>query len=552
MNATRLITALLLVPTVVFGQAKMRKMASNLNHPAINNYAPYISMDGNSMVYLADLGEDHALTMAYTTRQGINWKDPAVLPRNVNHRLNFLKGYALSPDGKTLYLSNMKSNGMGGFDLYSSKLKGAYWEEPENMLLPANSKGHEACPSISLDGNLFFYMRCETMDINKASGCRILMMKKKANGQWDNPIELPAFINTGNSQTPRIMGDGELLIFSSDRLQPNRGGMDLYFTRYLQGEWSKPLPLDFANTPGDDQFVSATSAGMYLLKESTGQRSSELVEFLFPPDVRPKGTLRIEGVVAGPADLASPYVTVFDLKDQRAVSSTRPNNEGAFVVYMNYGGSYELAVEPADDHFTFYSKLIDLQAENNPMIERLQVNLGPVGTGTELQLDGLQFEPASAMLTKASTLELSRLTRLIQGNPGKSFGIEVTLFGFQQDSLRSSAELTEVAYDSSVVKVTYTVSIPRARRDSATNPLDSIRAPMDSALYQPDSVITKTRDSIVVRKRYHNDRTLKQAKSIESALIRAGVVPGKLASSGKALVEAIPERRRTFVQVIVH
>lgn len=553
MNATRLIAAaLLIVPMVVSGQAKMRKMASNLNHPAINNYAPYISMDGNSMVYLADLGEDHALTMAYTTRQGINWKDPAVLPRNVNHRLNFLKGYALSPDGKTLYLSNMKSNGMGGFDLYTSQLKGAYWEEPENMLLPANSKGHEACPSISLDGNLFFYMRCETMDVNRASGCRILMMKKKANGQWDNPIELPDFINTGNSQAPRIMGDGELLIFSSDRLQPNRGGMDLYFTRYLHGEWSKPLPLDFANTIGDDQYVSATSTGMYLLKESAGQRSSELVEFLFPPDVRPKGTLRIEGVVAGPADLTSPYVTVYDLKDQGKVSSARPNNEGAFVVYMNYGSSYELAVEPADDHFTFFSKLIDLRAETNPMIERLQVNLGPLAPGIELPLEGLQFEPASAILTKSSSLELSRLARLIKGNPEKSFGVEVTLFGFQQDSLRSSADLTEVAYDSSVVKVTYTVTIPRAPRDSTAYPLDSIGTPKDSAAYRPDSVVTKTRDSVVVRKRYHNDRTLKQAKSIESALIRAGVAPGKLASSGKAVVEAIPERRRTYIQVIVH
>ena len=46
--------------TLALGQTKPRKMANNLNHPAINNFAPYISLDGNSLVYITDLGEDPA------------------------------------------------------------------------------------------------------------------------------------------------------------------------------------------------------------------------------------------------------------------------------------------------------------------------------------------------------------------------------------------------------------------------------------------------------------------------------------------------------------
>jgi hypothetical protein len=93
-----LVVALVLLTMTAQGQAKVRKLATNLNHPAINNYAPFISLDGNSMVYLADVAEDHALTMNYTTRAGVNWKDPVTLPKTVNNHLNYPKGYALSPD----------------------------------------------------------------------------------------------------------------------------------------------------------------------------------------------------------------------------------------------------------------------------------------------------------------------------------------------------------------------------------------------------------------------------------------------------------------------
>ncbi len=231
------------------GQAKLRKMPANINHPPINNYAPYISLDGNSMVYIADVAEDNALTMSYTVRDGVSWREPVAMPKVVNTRLNFLRGFALSPDGKTLYLSNNRGNGLGGFDLYSSQFNGTTWSEPVNIGLPINSKSNESCPSISVDGNTMYFTRCDKMDYQKAEGCHIFVVTKKANGLWDNPIELPAAINTGNSQTPRIMGDSESLIFSSDKFPGNKGGMDLYLTKFSNGQWSAPIALDFANTP---------------------------------------------------------------------------------------------------------------------------------------------------------------------------------------------------------------------------------------------------------------------------------------------------------------
>ena len=123
-----------------------------------------------------------------------------------------------------------------------------FLEEPQNLMLPINSKTNEGCPSPSPDGNAIYFMRCDKMDQNKADGCKLFVTKKKTNGQWDDPKELPANINTGNSQTPRIMADGETLIFSSNKMVSTKGGMDLYVSKFINGSWTDPRPMDFVNS----------------------------------------------------------------------------------------------------------------------------------------------------------------------------------------------------------------------------------------------------------------------------------------------------------------
>ncbi len=518
--------AILMIGTFqqLLGQAKLRKMPPNINHSSINNYAPCISLDGNAMVYIADVAEDNVLTMCYSSREGVNWKDPVVLPKSVNSRLNFLKGFGLSPDGKTLYVSNSKGNGLGGFDLYISQFTGILWSEPVNMGLPLNSKSNEASPSLSADGSTMYFMRCDKMDFTKADNCKIMVMTKKPNGQWDQPVELPATVNSGNSQTPRIMGDGETLLFSSNKIQPNKGGMDLYLTRFSNGQWSNPQPLDFVNTANDDQYVTATSLGRYLLKDMPGIRENELVEILFPADLRPKSTMKIEGTVTGPENLTSVFVTVYNLLNQSRVFSTRPGKDGTFVAYVKEGGMYDLSVDPEEDNFTFFSKKFDMTSEKFSLVEKVTAPLRPLASGDEIALNGISFKPYSSELSASSTQELRRVVRLMQGNSDKYFSIRVTHMGFEKDSLRSGPDLTEIKVDTLKIPITYKI----------------------------DSATTATRDSIVTKTTYHNDRTPLQAKAVCAYLISSGIPAGKIACSGKSLPEAILENRKMIIDVIVH
>ncbi len=542
-NQKQMRLALLLIAIIVwnkpvFGQAKSRKFPSPVNHPAINVSTPFISMDDNSMIFIADNGEDNMLTVNYTTKDGVNWKQPVAMSRTVNNpKLNFLKGFSLSADGKTMYLTNQKAGGIGGFDILISELKGAIWSEPINPGKPINSSLHDGCPSVSIDGNALYFMRCEKMDNNKAENCKIMVAKKRSTGQWEEPVELPATINTGNSQVPRIMGDGETLIFSSNKLSGNKGGMDLYMARLKGSQWTAPVALDFANTATDDQFVSASALSRYLIRDTKGSKKSEIVELLFPPDQKPKGLMKVEGKIIGLENLTSAYISLFNLKDQSRVFNGRPLVDGSFVVYMKEGENYDLSVEPEQDNYTFFSKQFNVIGEKLSALEKVNINLKKVSTGDEIELSGLSFKPYSTDISSTSTQELRRLERLVKGNSSYKFNIDVTLIGWQQDSVQSNPDLTEIKRDTTHTLVTYTVATTSAALDSLTN--------------TRDSVFTATRDSIFVKTTYHNDRTQKQSQAVKTYLVSQGVAAGNLSTTFRAVAEGLFENRKTKVKVTV-
>ena len=66
-----------------------------------------------------------------------------------------------------------------------------------------------------------------------------------------------------------------------------------------------------------------------------------------------------------------------------------------------------------------------------------------------------------------------------------------------------------------------------------------------------DSVKTATRDSLVVKVTYHNNRTPQQSESIKNYLISQGVAAANLIVSSKAIEEAVLENRKTKVKVRV-
>src|SRR5690606_13676974 len=81
-------------------------------------------------------------------------------------------------------------------------------------------------------------------------------------------------------------------------------------------------------------------------------------------------------------------------------------------------------------------------------IEKVSVTLKPIADGDEIPLDLVRFKPYSAELDPSSHEDLKRLARIIKSSPGFRFEMQVMLFGYQEDSVKSNPDLTEVSYDS--------------------------------------------------------------------------------------------------------
>jgi Tol biopolymer transport system component len=508
--------------TVVFGQAKTRRLPSIINHPSNSLYAPYISLDGNALLFVANTGQDGALALNYTSRES-DWTAPVEMPKHLSSRLNFLKGYALSADGKKIYFTSAKSPVVGGYDLFVSELKGGTWSAPENLTAPINSKTNDGSPSISADGSTLYFMRCDRMDQNKAAGCQIFVAKKKPNGQWDEPTALGAHINTGNSQTPRIMADNETLIFSSDK-NGGQGGMDLFVTKLKNGEWSAPVPMDFVNTAGDDQFVSAAALGRYLLKEGTGTRNnSEITEFLFPAELRPRGMMKVEGKITdeGGAPINA-FVMATDLSTGKRVFTGKPNNDGSYALYLLEGTKYELSIEPEINNVSFVSRQFDLTTDKIPQKEKLNATLKKPVVGDELTLDLVRFKPNGVLLEPSAESELKRLARLSKGNPDLKFEIQVLLNGYVEDTIQSSPDLTEKIVDSIRMQV---------------EDIDSL-----GQLYK--------RDTTVAKALYHNNRTQQQGQAIVDYLVSQGASASNFSYFGNAIPALMPENKKLTIKAV--
>jgi outer membrane protein OmpA-like peptidoglycan-associated protein len=68
-------------------------------------------------------------------------------------------------------------------------------------------------------------------------------------------------VNIGCERDPRIMADNHTLIFSSIRTG-GKGKFDLYQSKLVnEGTWTEPVPLDFVNTPENDQSPCISAAG---------------------------------------------------------------------------------------------------------------------------------------------------------------------------------------------------------------------------------------------------------------------------------------------------
>lgn len=119
----------------------------------------------------------------------------------------------LSPDGNKLFFASDMPGGYGGLDLYYCQWKNDYWDNPVNLGPVINTKGNEAFPFINPAGELFF-----SSDGHPGLGGKDIFFSKLSGPTWLVPVRLDPPINSKDDDfgiiTDSLMYSG---YFSSNR-----------------------------------------------------------------------------------------------------------------------------------------------------------------------------------------------------------------------------------------------------------------------------------------------------------------------------------------------
>jgi len=551
-------------PLVLYGQGSdWGKIPSNINRSGANNFNPILSGDALKMIYLSDIAQGEGVRMWYTKRIKGGWAKQEVIDQQVdNFKVNTEGGYFLDLNGKTLVFSSKRYGSMGGYDIWTVVQLGNVWNQPGNAGKPVNTTLHEGDASLSVDGKYLYFSRCESMSQTNADGCKILMAKRKPNGYFEDPVELPSPINTGNETAPKMLADGKTMVFASKR-NGGRGGWDLYQSRFEYEQWSDPVNMRFINTDLDDRYVSMPARGdiIYLTRKIKGFRN--LVFTKIPLEFQQKYILWINGKVEDSNGSPVNSFIQFASWPDRKVERVLPEDDGSFVLILTEGHDYDVAVMDKEGEYTFSSMFLDLAVMNNSERKRLSFVLDRIEDSSTFYLNNMLFDQSTSELAYYSDFELERLIYLMKKHG--DFNTQITTYrqNYIEDSIRSNPDLTEVIIDTiintEIIERIDTVfnEFIDMEADSLISELVEVDSAiselveMDSAIFESDSLNVSEPDSLqtdelsytikisydtlvteTINMTYHNDRTLLQSEAIKNYIVQKGAPEERIIIKG--------------------
>lgn len=227
-----IISALLLIVTLFF----------SLNADA-QNIGANVNTDGDE--YINQVFQD---SIIFTRRSGNEYVFTSKIiegnympaePLNLGwHNDYWVGAMCFSSDKKTLYFVGIDYPvGYGRGDIYKSEFIDNQWSEPMNIGKPVNSATMESQPCISADGKEMYFVR-DTKS-NKSN----IYFSQYLQEEWSTPKAITTINTRFGEMAPFIHTDGRMLFFASEG-HNGMGGYDIFMCRrLLNGTWSEPKNL---------------------------------------------------------------------------------------------------------------------------------------------------------------------------------------------------------------------------------------------------------------------------------------------------------------------
>lgn len=394
---------------------------TSFNNSEYDEYFPHITADFNKIIFTRKEGEHENF---YESRLTKDYEfHPSTLLKGKINSQNFNEGaHCISPDGKYLFFTGCnRPEGLGSCDIYVSKLENGEWSEPYNLGAPINTKGWESQPSISADGNTLYFVSNRQ---GGQGGYDIWKSTLMSNGKWSEPQNLGPQINTPHDESaPFIHADNETLFFTSNGW-PGFGRKDFFKSKLIDNnKWSTPKNLGYPlNNHLDQSSITFSMNGKIAIFSSPSQADNTNLDiFLWevPEEIRPARVTFINGSVKDEKNLQplSAEVNVYNLDTQKEIFTQYSDTEdGRFIAPLPFGNSYSFHIhKPGYLLYSQHFSLKSIEKEGDEV--NLEFFLKPISIGSNVTLHNVFFDIDKAQLKEESFKELDLLYEFLMINP---------------------------------------------------------------------------------------------------------------------------------------
>jgi len=208
---------------------------------AQNEGAQSLSSDGTYMYFTAceRSGGLGSCDIFFSSLNNGRWSIPVNLGSPVNSS-KWESQPSISANGRMLFFSSSRPGGIGGKDLWYAVLneKGK-WNYPVNLGSSINTPGDEMSPFIHFDGRTLYY---SSDGMPGMGGFDIYMTRMSEDTTWSEPQNLGYPINTFNDETGLVIESGGQKAYFSSKRDDNEGKDIYWFNLY---ESVRPDPVAY-------------------------------------------------------------------------------------------------------------------------------------------------------------------------------------------------------------------------------------------------------------------------------------------------------------------
>ncbi|MCQ2286043.1 MAG: OmpA family protein [Bacteroidales bacterium] len=227
----------------------------NEGSPAINLSNDFLVFSKVTYITLKNGQKYPNYDLYYSEFRNDEWTEPQSLGEKINLPNSWESQPSLSSNGRILFFASDRPGGYGGSDIwFSERNSDGSWRAPKNLGPTINTPGNERSPFLHTDSKTLYF---SSSGHSGMGGLDIFYSKLDEKDNWEKPVNIGYPINSENDEVDFFVSlDGETAYFSSNNID-NKDWNIYQFALY---EEARPHAMIIIKGEVNDEFGSATDA----------------------------------------------------------------------------------------------------------------------------------------------------------------------------------------------------------------------------------------------------------------------------------------------------